>query len=170
MSESRLPSGYESTQSLEHPLTIGPDVLPWLKEPYHLAVAECTLSSGETFYLASAIGSHPKLIQAAEAMTDDQRVNTDNMLYSRLPNLLSDGYHPHIEAYPSPATSFPIKTMRNNGGQRVYFSRLTHSQGPGDEPKPLILRLAACDKNKQGLIFSVLGNKSDRQMRRKTSK
>ncbi len=165
-----LPSGYESSHLTDERLQVSPAMMPWLKEPISLNLAECRLTSGETFYLASAIGTHPRLIEAAEGMTDSQKKITDNMFYSRLPRVIIESYSPSVETYPNPSTSFPIKVMRNKGGQRVYFGKTEYRSSVDDSPKPLIIRLSACDKNKQGLIYAVISNATPRQNKRGVSK
>ncbi len=165
-----LPSGYEMSRSLPEPLTVGQDSLPWLKEPAALQVAECKVQGGESFYLASAIGTSDKLTKAAEGLTEDQRRITDNMFYSRLQGFLDKDPNARVEQYPNAETPFPIFVFKNKGGQRVYFGSTTFQPEGVTESKQLIIRLAVCDKNRQGLVFPVLGTKSDGQMRRSTSK
>jgi hypothetical protein len=166
----KMPSGYEASQGLQEKAIIDKDILPWLADPRELAVSECTLQSGKTFLLASAIGTNPKLIEAAKSMTSGQRQNTDNMFYSRIPAIVSNGYSPNIESMPSPVTDFPILVMRNNGGQRVYFARVNLGLSKEQTDSPTILRLAVCDKNRQSVVISVLSGLSDRQSHRKLSK
>lgn len=151
-----IPSGYTEVISLPEPLRAGPETLPWLKAETDLQIAECTLQDGTKFYLGSAIATHPSLVNSAEGMTDKQRRNTDNMLYSRLPELVTQGYSPLVETLPEPVTKFPILVMRNKGGQRVYCGRTTYQAPEDDVARPLIIRLGACDKNRQGDTLNVL--------------
>jgi hypothetical protein len=155
-----IPSGYESAIDLRERAVIDSSVLPWVKEPVEIGVSECVLQSGETFQMASAISTHPKLVEAANGMTDKQRRNTDNMFYSRIPEIIITGYSPNVETMDIPSTDFPIFTMRNGGGQRVYFARTRLMIGDKMSEEPVILRLAAIDKNKQDLVMSVLSGAS----------
>jgi hypothetical protein len=165
----RMPSGYESSLTLPEQVFVDQDILPWVEEPFPLTISEFTLQGGESFKMASAIGSHQKLIEAAKAMTEGQRRNTDNMFYSRIPIVVSQGYSPNVETMQNPTTDFPIFVMRNNGGQRVYFGRTNLNVG-GRESEPVIIRLAACDKNKQALVMPVLSAEGYRQKQRKRGK
>ena len=165
-----MPSGYESSHGLQERATVDGNTLPWLNQPQELAVSQCTLQSGETFLLASAVGTSPKLVEAANGMTDKQRQNTDNMFYSRIPAVVSKGYSPSIEIMPSPVTDFPIHVMRNKGGQRVFFARVNLGLPEEQTLGPTIVRLAVCDKNKQSLVVSVLCSASDKTQRWKMSK
>ena len=164
-----LPSGYESVRTLPETATIGAGVLPWLKEDYNLTVAECKLQSGQTFLLANAVGTHPKLVEAADGMTEKQSLHANNMLYSRLPTFVDRGYSPNIETIDNPATAYPIHCMRNKSGQRVYFTRVPLGLPQEEMYGPTFLRLAACDKNKQGLLFPVLTTNSAGQIRHRLS-
>lgn len=166
----KTPSGYESSHGLQERATVDSNTLPWLDQPQELAVSQCTLQSGETFLLASAVGTSPKLVEAANGMTDKQRHNTDNMFYSRIPSIVSKGYSPSIEIMPSPVTDFPIHVMRNKGGQRVYFTRVNLGLPEEQASGPTIVRLAVCDKNKQSVVVSVLSSASDKTRRWKMSK
>lgn len=170
LSVPKIPSGYEASEVIDQKVVIGDHTLPWLSQPYELTISECTLQGGKKFFLASAIGSSPKLVEAARGMTEGQRRNTDNMFYSRIPAIVGQGYSPSVESLPSPVTEFPIYVMRNNGGQRVYFARVHLGLAEERSTGPAILRLAACDKNKQALVISVLSGLSDRQRHEKLSK
>lgn len=164
------PSGYESSHGLQERATVDGNTLPWLDRPQELSVSQCTLQSGETFLLASAVGTSPRLVEAANAMTDSQRQNVDNMFYSRIPTVVSKGYSPSVGSIPTPVTDFPIHVMRNKGGQRVYFARVNLGLKEEQTSGPTVVRLAVCDKNKQGVVMSVLSTANDRQNRRKMSK
>jgi hypothetical protein len=165
----KMPSGYESSMTLPEQALIDQEVLPWLDGPVPITVGEFRLQTGEEFKLASVIGTHPKLVEAAEGMTENQKRHTDSMFYARIPTVVSQGYSPNVETLPQPATDFPIYVMRNNAGQRVYFARTRIDLDKG-EVEPVVLRLAACDKNRQSLVMDVLSAASSRQRQRKMSK
>ena len=166
--EPELPSGYEASRQIPETGAITPEQLPWLDGPMDLSIAEVTLQSGDTFYLASAIGGNKDLVQAAEGMTDHQRRITDNMFYSRLPEYVQNGFTQAADSVPDPPTDTPILAFKNKGGQRVYFTTLTvalkgtHDPETGREREvKIITRLAACDKNRQSLVVRHLsGSKS----------
>lgn len=170
-----LPSSYVRVEHLPEPVTVNQDTLPWLQGPYDLSVARCELQDGTSFFLANAVGSHDKLITAAESMNDHQQRSVNNMFYSRLPAYVADGHSPQIETLSGSSTEFPLKVMRNKSGQRVYFGVISApvetvpSTGLTSE-SPIVVRLAVCDKSKQGLVMSVLSGLSARSTRRKGSK
>lgn len=170
-----LPSGYVRVEHLQAPVTINDETLPWLQGDYDLAVAQCELQDGTNFYLASAVGTHDKLVTAAEAMNDHQQRSVNNMFYSRIASFITDGHSPQIETTSGPSTPFPIKVMRNKSGQRVYFGVINASIGAeqnGQESSvvPIVLRLGVCDKNKQAMVMSVLSGQSAKSSRRKAAK
>lgn len=165
----QLPSGFEAVRALQEYALVDETVLPWVDGQVELSLAECRLANGESFILANAVGTHPKLVAAAEAMTDQQQTNVNNMFYSRIQTYVEQGYAPNIESMPAPGTGFPIKVMRNQGGQRVYFG-MTNLLLTSGETRPVVMRLAACDKNKQSSVTSVLTGLSDKAMRRRNTK
>jgi hypothetical protein len=165
-----LPSGYLAAEQLPEHLTVDTELLPWLREPHELTVAKCDIDGGTSFYLASVVGSHRRLIAAAEGMTDDQKQITDNMFYSRIAGFVQNGHAPNVDTLPKPATDFPIHVMRNKGGQRAYFGIPLLPLKPGEQPVPVVLRLGVCDKNKQGEVMKVLTDASKREQMRKKSK
>lgn len=167
--QSGVPSGYESSSTIRD-IAIDSSVLPWLKEPYDLTVSEVALQSGSRFLLASAIKSHDRLTAAANGMTEGQRKNADNMFYSRVPSVVEQGYSSNVETMPSPSTEFPIYVMRNKGGQRVYFARISLGLSEENMTGPTVLRLGVCDKNKQGDVMAVPSSLDRRANRRKLSK
>lgn len=165
---SPLPSGYLAVEQLAERPVVDAQMLPWLSGPVDLGVTRCTLANGETFLLASAVGTSPKLVSAAESMTDHQKRIADNMFYSRLPTFIMNGHANNVETMASPSTPFPIKIVRNPGGQRVYFGVIGLSVGRA--PERTVIRLGVCDKNRQAAVLAVLSRKNDRENRRKLSK
>lgn len=166
-----LPSGYEASESLDQIVKIDNTTLPWLKEPFEMTVSKCRLDSGREFLIASAIGTHSNLIEAAQGMNDGQRKATDNMFYSRLPEIILNQYSPNVETLENPITKFPIFVMRNKSGQRVYFARIQLDDlAEQQQLGPTNVRLAVCDKNKQKKALSVLSGMGSRQMHYKLSK
>src|SRR6266704_3036948 len=139
---SGLPSGYAHAEQLAEPLLVNGDALPLLRKEQSLTVARCILQSGEALLLASAIRTNDKLVKAAESLSPQQRRNADNMMYSRLPELVLSGYASNVETLPDPVTQSPIKVMRNQGGQRLYLTSVTL---PGAEPPASVfVRVGVC--------------------------
>lgn len=168
--ETNLPSGFISAEQLHQPLTLDETVLPWLKEPTQVSVARCELEGGKGFYLASAIGTNRRLVDAAEAMNNHQKRITDNLFYSHIPGYIESGFANNVETMPNQATSFAIHVMRNRGGQRVYFGMPRLSLDKKSEPVPVVLRLGVCDKKEQDDVMKVLSNESKRSQSRKRAK
>jgi hypothetical protein len=164
--ELNLPSGYERVEQLSEKIAVGPDVLHWVNEPQELSVAKCTMSTGQEFYLANAVGTNSKLIEAADSLTEHQQRNVNNMFYSRLPGFMENFYSSGVDTKPSRSTELPLYVTRNKAGQRVYFS--TPEVQVEGEPTRIALRLAACDKNKQWQVLKVLDPKGDKNKFSKT--
>lgn len=164
-----LPSGYVKAEQLPNPVEIDENVLPWLEGPYALYVAACELIDGTQFLTGSVVGSSNKLIHAAEGMTDKQRTITDNMFYSRIAGYMQNGGQSSgVESVPKAKTDFAVHVMRNNGGQRVYFGVANLKLNKDDaDTRPVVLRLAVCDKNRQGDIFKVLTKTKERERMQK---
>ncbi len=120
-----------------------------------LIPALCEAQGGVSFYLASAIGTHPKLIRAANRLNSHQQANVDNMMYSRLPPFVQNHCSSLVEIVHNASTPFPIHVMRNQGGQRVYFSGVNLPTSEGGTVST-ILRLGVCDKSDQELVSSLL--------------
>jgi len=161
-----LPQGYEAAARLGTMAVVDCTVLPWMKEPDTLSVAHVTLQGGSEFYLASAIGTDPSLVEAANELNDHQQRNVDSMLYARLPELVQRGHAPNIETLSEPVTSFPIRVMRNQGGQRLYFARTELSLTNGRQ-RSIVLRLGVCDKSNQMKVLGVLSALPPREQRRR---
>jgi hypothetical protein len=155
-----------ASEQAAQPITLGSEDLPWLDSPVELSAALVTMedTTCPPFLVASAIRASDKLVDAANGMTKGQRENTDNMFWSRIGGFVRDGYHSRIETMPEPATKEPIYVMRNNGGQRVYFASRRAEDGT-----QTIIRLAACDKNKQGRVMNVISGARERTNRKHMS-
>ncbi len=161
-----LPSGYLSSEQLDAHPVIDSQTLPWLKEPMELSIAKVTVEGGDSYLMASAVSSHKRLVEAAQGLTDHQRQITDNMFYSRLPSFIKNNFANNVETLVKMNAPFPVHVMRNKGGQRVYFGMPLITLEEGQEPEPVILRLAVSDKNKQGEVMKVLsaGSESEKRM------
>lgn len=164
-----LPSGYESSFQLSRELKLDSAVLPWLNEPMTFPLTVCELQGGDSFLVSSVVKSHPKLVAAADGLTKAQNTITDNMFYARIAGFMQHGYGSGIETFRKAVTDFPIKAMRNKGGQRVYFGvpELLGRQYGG--LGKVVLRLAVCDKNCQSLVIDVLSNATPGEKRHKNN-
>lgn len=163
-----VPSGYEQAAFVGM-AQLGQEILPWVREPLEVAVTQCSLQGGQTFYLASAVKSHPKLVEAAESMNAQQRTNADNMFYSRLAGFVQQGYSSNVETMEDPATPANMYVMRNNGGQRVYFTIAPLKMEDG-QTVDTVIRLGVCDKNQQAKALRVLSSKKEGERRKRLSK
>ncbi|HEV7453820.1 MAG TPA: hypothetical protein VGO07_01020, partial [Candidatus Saccharimonadales bacterium] len=102
-----IPSGYEAAWQLPETALIGGDTLPWMDQSAELKIAHIALQGGNEFFLASAVGTHDKLVEAADGLSRQQQQNADNMFYSRLPGFIENGHAPNIETLPKPSTDSP---------------------------------------------------------------
>ncbi len=162
-----IPSGYTEVAKVPETLHIGPDQLPWASEQQELQMSLCKLQGGAEFLLASALKSHDDLTEAANSMSKQQSENCNNMFYSRVAGFIQNGNAAsNVDTFPDARTDFPIRVLRNKGGQRVYFG-VMRDEASG---RTIILKLGACDKNKQAQVTNVLTSTSDRNHRRKTTK
>lgn len=154
-----LPSGYSRVEQLETTSQITERELPWLSQGVQLSTVRCTLNSGNTFLLASAVSTHRALVEAADRMNAQQDRNTNNMFYSRIAGFVENNFTPSAQVNTFPEmTGLPTFCLRNEGGQRVYFSVLSNPQ----TSERLIIKLAACDKENQHRVLKVIDTKSSR--------
>lgn len=166
-STGELPSGYLKTEMVSEPLVLTGAEMPWLNEDMNFGLTKCTLQSGKEFLLGSALRTHKDLASAAESMTEQQQANCNNMFYSRVAGLIDGNMTSNsVESFPGAATSFPIRVLRNKGGQRVYFGMMNDNA----TGLPIVLRLGACDKNKQAQVTGVFNSKGERYHRTRTTK
>jgi hypothetical protein len=165
----KVPSGYESSESLDRIIAVGGDVLPWLdqNEKFNLHISKLDLTGVGSFLVASAIGSNRNLVSAASGLTEHQSNIVNNMFYSRLAGFISNGQSASVETFEDAVTPFPIKVMRNNGGQRVYFARVALGIPEEDEYGATVLRLAVCDKNEQLTVMKILSSGTNASIRKK---
>ena len=162
-----IPSGYTEVAKVSETLRIGPEQLPWASEQQDLQMSLCKLQGGAEFLLASALKSHDALADAANAMTKQQSETCNNMFYSRVAGFVQNGHSsPLVDTFPDARTGFPIRVLRNKSGQRVYFG-VMKDEASG---RTIILKLGACDKNKQEQVTGVLTSTSSRNHMRKTTK
>lgn len=163
-----LPSGYSEVVHTD-PSIITPQQLPRLSEQVELSTVRCVLEDGTSFLFASAVGTHPVLTKAADAMTEQQTTNCNNMLYSRMAGFVMGGFSSSlVDKVAKSQTSITESTfaLRNNGGQRVYFCVIS----PDSSEERLIVRIAAADKNNVAKIYNVISSGSGRAIRQKAKR
>lgn len=167
-SEPNLPSGYQRVEQLDTPSLLTPDHLPWLQTDQEFSTVRCTLTSGKSFLLASAVGTHKDLISAAANMNDHQDRNTNNMFYSRVAGFVENNYTPSAQVNTITDTSgIPTYCLRNAGGQRAYFGVV---KAPHSDDR-LIVKIAMCDKEHQGKVMRVIADsQSAKKSRHKATK
>lgn len=169
--EKILPPGVQSSELYRDHFELDSTTLPWLHEPYDVSIVRCVVSDDTNYLLASAVGSHRKLEEAANGLTPHQSGVVNNMFYSRLAAFAQHGNAVStIDTLPNPATPFPIRVMRNQGGQRAYFGVPLLPVGESGALLPVVLRLGVCDKNKQTLVMPVLADVTSGALRAKISK
>lgn len=165
--DSNMPPGIISSEMLPGRFELPEGTLPWVDGPYEVSIARCDTGDDTSYLLASVVGSHKQLEGAAEAMTDKQSRNANNMFSSRLAGYMQHGQAPGVDLLPKPVTDFNIHVMRNNGGQRVFFGITEVAINDGEPPQPVVLRLAACDMNRQSQVIRVLTTASANEQRSK---
>ncbi len=158
-----LPSGFKEVVHSDKVLIITKNELPWLKDDEKIPLVKITLTgtNGKTFYYGSCIRGH--LVEAAKKLDMHQSRFCNNLLYSHLPTLIQNGSHPYIKIVSSQVTEKPIYYFSNIGGNRVYFMRFNEIDG-----KPVILRIAVCDKsgNGQEIVLGALTNNQQKVIKK----
>lgn len=169
--EKILPPGVQSSELYRDHFELDSTTLPWLQGPFDVSIVRCVVNENTDYLLASAIGSHRKLEEAANGLTPHQSGIVNNMFYSRLAAFAQHGSAVNtIDTMPNPATSFPIRVMRNRGGQRAYFGVPLLPVGGSGELVPVVLRLGVCDKKLQARVMQVLSSATTAEARTRTSK
>lgn len=166
--ETKLPSGYEKVGSKsDWQLKVKSDFLPWLptrtKEgrpilEHRLQLTEIVLSGGTRFYLGSLIAGD-ELVEAANSLDKHRSQIVNKMFYAHLPGFLRKD--PVAKRLDDAVTKEPIYYFSNKGGQRVYFIGSGEKQG-----KPVIIRIAVCDKSEQAGVLGVLTINNQTYLRR----
>src|SRR3989338_4680570 len=149
-----LPSGIKERVVFNQQLLLTRDQIPWLEQkdiriPLELITVEGT--SGERYLYADFIHGR-SLVDAARQLIDN-RGNIDDLFFSHMPSFLKYGRHPYIKMIHEPKTEKPIYCVYNNDGPRVYFMRYDRLQDI-----PVIVRIAACDKERQIQVLTTISN------------
>ena len=130
-------------------ITIRKEDVPWLETPTH-KVALVSMRHGNVEFLFGSTIQSKRLLEAARQL-DGHRSNICNqLLYSHLPQY-SEGFHPKVTPVKNSVTHQPMFEIRNKGGQRVFFLRFGKIEG-----KPVIVKVAVCDKATEDKVLSVL--------------
>ncbi|MBI2051990.1 hypothetical protein HYT33_04505 [Candidatus Roizmanbacteria bacterium] len=156
-----IPAGYEKVRR-GRKLKITKDELPWLpekEEAIKLFLVE--IRGGGSFFLGSAVRGK-RLLEAANQLDERRNRVVDNMLHTVLPGFIRDKHHPAVRPIEYARTSRPIQVTGNESGQRAYFMRFPDIGG-----KPVIIRLAVCDKARQEHVLAELSTESITQIIKK---
>lgn len=124
--------------------------LPWLpeKEQINLVLVRAG-GDGKEFLYGSAIRGHA-LRSAADQLDEHRSQLVNNLFYTHLPDFI-EGRSAHISVLTHERTPRKIYYVGNPGGQRGYFIRFDNLEG-----KPVIIRVAVCDKSQQLKVLEVL--------------
>lgn len=159
-----LPSGLKEVKPNQAILTLTAKSLPWLngrdQPPVPLALVTLSGTENRQFYLGSFIG-HPDLLEAARSLTPSQSDSVNQLFYTCLPDLVRQGFHPAVDLVKHPRGGVNILYAANKGGQRVYFMRFDPINNLA-----VIVKVAACDKNKEDLVLGVLTTKSQKDIKK----
>lgn len=152
---SEIPSGFSEVRSSDQILRLTRAEMPWLtSDREDIPLAKISLKGGGAFYLGSAIRDK-RLIQAADALDKRRSEMTNSLFYTHIPDFVNTGRGPYISLLGNSRSEKPIFYIGNKSGQRVYFMPFDRLQGI-----PVIIRVAACDKNTEGVVLGVLTTSS----------
>ncbi|MBI2314802.1 hypothetical protein HYU93_01965 [Candidatus Daviesbacteria bacterium] len=165
-----LPDGFRKVvpDMVKLPLTIGK--IPWLKEgnggtgngdtTISLALVTLSDTGNRQFYLGSYI-RHRVLLEATENLTGEQSDSVNQLFYSCLPDIVRNNYNPKVKTVENPHGGVSIFYRGNRAGQRAYFMRFDSING-----LPVIVKVAVCDKERQGLVLSVLTTQEHKNIKK----
>lgn len=130
--------------------------IPWLEQPsvtIPLELKDFPGTPGRKFLFADFIHGR-KLQEAANHLAKQRGVDIDKLTFTHLTeDFLRSGRHPYIKDILNPLTDKPIYCIYNPSGPRVYFMRRDAIQG-----FPVIIRLAACDKERQTEVLTTISD------------
>lgn len=142
-----------------HFITINQSDIPWLETPAH-KVELVTMRHGSVEFLFGSAIQSKRLLEAAKQLDEHRSEICNNLLYSRLPQY-AEGFHPKVTTLKNTVTRQPIFEIGNNGGQRVFFMRFGKI-----ESRPVIVKVAVCDKATEDKVLSVLTTDSKKFIKR----
>ena len=140
-------------------ITIRKEDIPWLETPVH-KVELVTMRHGSVEFLFGSAVEGKKLKKAAGRLNEYRSELCNQLLNSHLPQF-AEGFHPRVSTLGNAITHQPIFYVGNNGGQRLYFMRFGRI-----ENKPVIVKIAVCDKSDQGQVLSVLTDQSKKVIKK----
>lgn len=159
-----LPSGYKEVKRAETSLEITERDLPWMDKKHLdsktrikiVPLAYIRIEGDIQFYLGSAI-VNDNLVDAAERL-DSQGPKgseiTNKVLYAHLPEYIK-GTTGIADPVDNPRSERPIYYVGSRQGKRIYFIRFDNKDGV-----PIILKIAACDKDRQQQVLRVIATSS----------
>lgn len=157
----RLPSGLKEVISVKDTILVTPEQLPWLHEPVLVSLKLLTIegSEEEQFYYGSVI-KHKDLIRAANFL-DEKRSNiVTNMLCAHLSEFIRNRLTPFVKILANGIASKNIRYVGNKSGQRAYFIQMEDLND-----RPVIIRIAVCDKSQQLIVLSVITDEDKKRIK-----
>lgn len=142
-------------------IVVKKDDLPWLQDSEEVRLKKMYFLSGKSAYIASVVRGR-RLIDAASDLNKKKSEIVNRLFYSCLPDFVENGYNPHVKRIDGQITKRPIFSVGNPDGQRVYFTRLDNLNGI-----PVILRIAACSKNRQVDVLSEITHRTKSEVKKK---
>lgn len=161
--EPPVPSGFEKVENPKQSLAVGREDIPWLdRDSAQIPLSQVTLrGDGQKFFYGDFICGK-KLNRAAGQLDEHRRTIANNLFDSHIPDFIRYGHHPYIKSVSDRVTEKPIYNIHNKGGQRVYFMRFDRLQGI-----PVVVRVAVCDKDRQGDVLSTLTAQSHKAIKQR---
>jgi hypothetical protein len=155
--KAKLPSGFKEVRQAKEKIKLLIEQFPWLEEDLDINLVDITLAGSDNkhFLFGSAIKANITLLEAADQLDERRKRVVDNMLYTQLPTFIDQGHTPSIRQISNPRSETTVYVTGNTSGQRVYFTRLDKI-----DDKPVIVRLAICDKSKEEEVLGQLTSDS----------
>src|SRR3989344_2017201 len=139
-------------------ITIRKEDIPWLETPAH-KVELVTMRHGSVEFLFGSAIQSKRLREAARQLDGHRSDICNNLLYSHLPQY-SEGFHPKVTPVKNSVTRQPMFEIGNKGGQRVFFMRFGKIEG-----KPVIVKIAVCDKARENKVLSQITTESRKSIK-----
>lgn len=153
-----LPVSAKEVTRSNSAITLSRADLPWLPAENVRVPLVNFAANGREFLFGSEI-SDKDLVKAASHLDAHRSEICNNLLHTHLPEF-AEGYSEHVKVVANHRSRQPIFYAGNKGGQRVYFMRFGKIDG-----KPVIVKVAVCDKARQEDVLVVLTGQSRRQIK-----
>lgn len=147
-------------------LLLSREQIPWLEQPSVRIPLELRTppgTPGGKFLYADFIHGR-KLTEAANHLAKQRGVDVDKFTFTHLTeDFLKSGRHPFIKFILNPLGDKPIYCIYDRDGHRVYFIRRDPIEG-----FPVIIRVAACDKERQKDVLTTISDwKKEKRVKRR---